>query len=308
MLFNKKNSKGSAELRELTGNYYANNEFSKVSGEIELATEELVACVGRAVIELAEEEYGKADGDMAFVRKVQRPVAILATLNMYRKNDLSHEDDGRKFKIASDGSEKLPWQWQLDRDDALHMEEYYRAVDSLIRYLNEKRIGAWIESEQYKVAQSLIISSGASFDSYFPIEKSERMYLILVPFIREAQMLTVKRTYGAGWDDLIAEKTHPESDAHFAACKAVALLAMGMALRRLPLGIIPGGVVRRFLAESGMTKSEPASLDDVERVSEWLMADAAVWVEEMKRARDGGEVPEFDLLPKNSSRNKYCRL
>lgn len=309
MIFNKE-SNGTKELRELTGNYYANNDFGKVAGEIELATEELSSLVGDAVVELADEYYNNdgVDADMELVRKVQRPIAILATLRMYQKNDLSHEDDGRKFKMATDNSEKLPWEWQLDRDDALHLEEYYKAVDALIRYLNKKGLEVWTESNLFKLAQTLIIRSGEMFDTYFPIEKSERTYLILVPFIREAQMLTVKRAYGSGWDGLLAEKDVPETDAHFAACKAVALLAMGMALRRLSLSLIPGGVIRKFMAESGIGESEPATLDDVDRVAQWMTDDAATWVDEMKRMRDGGQVPEYDLLPKNDGRNKYCRL
>lgn len=308
MIFNKDN-KGAQELRDLTGNYYANNKFDKIAGEIELAAEELAALVGDGVIELAGKYYAEPgeDADAELVRKVQRPIAILATLRMYRKNDLSHEDDGRKFKMATDGSEKLPWEWQLDRDDALHLEEYYRAVDALIRYLNKKGLEVWTGTASYRLAQTLIIRSGEAFDSYFPIDRSERMFLMLLPFIREAQMLTVKRAYGKGWDELLEENGMPETDAHFAACKAVALLAMSMALRRLSLSLIPGGVLRKFMTENGMGESEPASLKDVDRLAGWMADDAATWVDEMKRARDGGQA-EYELLPKNDKRNKYCRL
>lgn len=308
MIFNKDN-KGAQELRDLTGNYYANNKFDKIAGEIELAAEELAALVGDGVIALAGKYYVEPgeDADAELVRKVQRPIAILATLRMYRKNDLSHEDDGRKFKMATDGSEKLPWEWQLDRDDALHLEEYYRAVDALIRYLNKKGLEVWTGTASYRLAQTLIIRSGEAFDSYFPIDRSERMFLMLLPFIREAQMLTVKRAYGKGWDELLEEKGIPETDAHFAACKAVALLAMSMALRRLSLSLIPGGVLRKFMTENGMGESEPASLKDVDRLAGWMADDAATWVDEMKRARDGGQA-EYELLPKNDKRNKYCRL
>lgn len=308
MIFNKDN-KGAQELRNLTGNYYANNKFDKIAGEIELAAEELAALVGDGVIDLAGKYYAEPgeDADAELVRKVQRPIAILATLRMYRKNDLSHEDDGRKFKMATDGSEKLPWEWQLDRDDALHLEEYYRAVDALIRYLNKKGLEVWTGTASYRLAQTLIIRSGEVFDSYFPIDRSERMFLMLLPFIREAQMLTVKRAYGKGWDELLEENGMPETDAHFAACKAVALLAMSMALRRLSLSLIPGGVLRKFMTENGMGESEPASLKDVDRLAGWMADDAATWVDEMKRARDGGQA-EYELLPKNDKRNKYCRL
>lgn len=310
MLFNKDNT-GSQELRELTSNYYANNDFRKIEGEIELATDELAQLLGTPLIELAEKYYHQPeeeDADAALVRKVQRPIALLATLRLYQKNDLSHEDDGRKFKTATDGSEKLPWEWQLDRDDALHLEEYYKAVDVLLRYLNEKKPAEWTGSDLYKSAQTLIIRNGAAFERYFPINRSERTFMLLLPFIREAQQLTVKRAYGiAAWEALLAENQVPETDAHFAACKAVALLAMSMALRRLSLGVIPGGIIRRFVAESGMSESEPASLRDVERVAGWMSDDAATWIDEMKRARDGS-LAEFDLLPKNDTHNKYCRL
>lgn len=310
MLFNKNNT-GSQELRELTSNYYANNDFRKIEGEIELATDELAQLLGTPLIELAEKYYHQPEeegADAVLVRKVQRPIALLATLRLYQKNDLSHEDDGRKFKTATDGSEKLPWEWQLDRDDALHLEEYYKAVDVLLRYLNEKKPAEWTGSDLYKSAQTLIIRNGAAFDRYFPINRSERTFMLLLPFIREAQQLTVKRAYGAAaWEALLAENQVPETDAHFAACKAVALLAMSMALRRLSLGVIPGGIIRRFVAESGMSESEPASLRDVERVAGWMSDDAATWIDEMKRARDGS-LAEFDLLPKNDPHNKYCRL
>ncbi len=308
MIFNK-DKNGAQELRELTGNYYANNKFDKISGEIELATEELSSLIGDEAMKLAEKYYTEPDKDTdaELVRKVQRPVAILATLRMYRKNDLSHEDDGRKFKMATDNSEKLPWEWQLDRDDALHLEEYYRAVDILIRYLNKKELKEWTDTALYKLSQTLIIRNGEAFDGYFPIERSERMYLMLVPFIREAQMLTVKRAYGSEWEELLKEKESSETDAHFAACKAVALLAMSMALRRLSLSAIPNGVIRKFMTENGMGESEPASLKDVERVAGWMADDAATWVNEMKLARDGGPV-HYELLPKNDRRNKYCRL
>lgn len=308
MIFNK-DKNGAQELRELTGNYYANNKFDKISGEIELATEELSSLIGDETMKLAEKYYTEPDkdADAELVRKVQRPVAILATLRMYRKNDLSHEDDGRKFKMATDNSEKLPWEWQLDRDDALHLEEYYRAVDILIRYLNKKQLKEWTDTSLYKLSQTLIIRNGEAFDGYFPIERSERMYLMLVPFIREAQMLTVKRAYGSEWEELLKEKESSETDAHFAACKAVALLAMSMALRRLSLSAIPNGVIRKFMTENGMGESEPASLKDVERVAGWMADDAATWVNEMKLARDGGPV-HYELLPKNDRRNKYCRL
>ena len=42
------------QLRLLTGNYYANNDFTKIEGDIEQATDELARLVGEGVVALAE--------------------------------------------------------------------------------------------------------------------------------------------------------------------------------------------------------------------------------------------------------------
>ena len=306
MIFNKDDN-GSRELRELTGNYYANNDFNKIITDIELATEEISALIGVELYKKVEGWYKetKEDADQDLIKKVQRPIALLATLRMYQKNDLSHEDDGRKFKIATDNSEKLPWEWQLDRDDARHMEDYYKAVDALIRYLNTSEIKEWKEGRTYKMSQLLLIRSGADFDTYFPIDKSERTFMLLLPFIKEAQLLHVKKAYGNGWDTLLTMEENNE--AHFAACKAVALLGMSIALRRMQLKIIPAGVIRGYVSASGAMESDPASIEDIKLLSEWMNDDAMVWIDEMKKARDGGTVT-YNLLPENDKQNKYMRL
>ena len=293
----------SEQLRQLTGNYYANNDFSKIQGDIEQATEELAALVGEGVIAKAEQ----AEDIDPLRLKVQRPIAILATLRLYQKNDLSHEDDGRKFKVSTDGTDKLPWEWQLDRDDALQMEAYFRAVDALINHLNKTKPEEWTNTPLYRSMQQLIVRSGSDFDRYFPIQRSERTYLLLVPFIREAQLMTVQDAYGADWPKLLAETADNETPAHYAASMAVCLLAMATALTRLPLKLLPCGVVRGYMAESGMRESQPASLDDVRQAAGWMRADAARWMDKMKRARDGS-APDYELLPRNHPRNKYCRL
>ena len=305
MIFNKDDN-GSRELRELTGNYYANNDFNKIITDIELATEEISALIGVELYKKVEGWYKetKEDADQDLIKKVQRPIALLATLRMYQKNDLSHEDDGRKFKIATDNSEKLPWEWQLDRDDARHMEDYYKAVDALIRYLNTSEIKEWKEGRTYKMSQLLLIRSGADFDTYFPIDKSERTFMLLLPFIKEAQLLYVKN-----YKDIVLNPyiSIENNEAHFAACKAVTLLGMSIALKRMQLKIIPAGVIRGYVSASGAMESDPASIEDIKLLSEWMNDDAMVWIDEMKKARDGGAVT-YNLLPENDKHNKYMRL
>lgn len=317
MIFNRDHN-GAEELRDLTGNYYANNEFNKIKSDIKVATYHLCKIVGDAVYARALQAYtnqeasGTDEGQIAdvakFVELVQRPIAIMATLQMYRKNDVSHEDSGRKVVVASDGTDKIPWEWQLDRDDAIHMEEYYQAVEQLIDYLNKTQLKEWMESEPKRLADTLLIRSGREFDKYFPIQSSERMYLLLVGFIREVQIRHIRPAYGADkWDALLKERSTPESEVRFAACKATALLSMSLALLRMPLQLIPGGVVRNYMSENGMRESLPASVDDVNRLASWLQQDATDWIVQMKDLRDGN-VGDISLLPENDRRNKFCLL
>ena len=305
MIFNL-NNQGAAELRRMTGNYYAGNDFSAIEMDIEDATDELIQVIGRAVYDKAENAYLKGDGNdqVRLVQLVQRPIALLATLHYFQRNDVSHEDSGRKVKLSSDGTDKIPWEWQLDRDDSIHLQAYYSAVERLIRWLNESKDADWQKSDAYRNAAGLLIRSGREFDTYFPISQSERMYILLLPFLREVQIDTVAPSYGEGFDKLL----DATSDVRYAASKALALLTMSVALRRMPLQLIPYSVVQGFNAANGMADSQPASLADTQRMAAMLEADAADWLERMRQLRDGTSGEDIPLLSSNSKTNKYFRV
>lgn len=312
MIFNKSNT-GSEELRTITGNYYANNDFEKVKTDIDLAKEELVRIVGAAVISKAEAVYADDSGVDAkykdLVPVVQLPIAILGTLMMYQKNDLSHEDTGRKVKLDTE-HEKLPWEWQLKRDDEMHLQAYYKAVDRLIAYLETNTISEWMDSDKRTLAAKLFIKNANEFDAQFPIDRSGRMYLLLLPYIKEAQRRWIRKALGNDYQVLLAgtDLTAAQKELLEFVYPPTAHLAMSLAIRRLPLGLIPAGVVRNYTSSSQtMNASEPASLADVRAVSDLLFQDGMALLEEMKRERNQ-TVVSFNLLPENSPRNKFMRV
>ena len=47
------------------------------------------------------------------------------------------------MKIDAD-HEKMPWEWQLNRDDEIRLDDYYQGVDNLLEYLERKKIAEWI--------------------------------------------------------------------------------------------------------------------------------------------------------------------
>lgn len=312
MIFNKTEN-GSQELHDLTGSYYANNEFSRVASEIDLAVEEVSRIIGAAVMTKVETEY-KTPSDPAtayskLISFVQLPVAILATLSMYQKNDISHEHDGRKVKISPD-TEKIPWEWQLKRDDEIQMNLYYKAVDRLIRKLDIEDPEEWKNSDQKKAAKGLFIRNADDFETCFPIDRSGRMYILLLPFLKEVQRRIIKPALGTDFDVLIpgVELSAKNKELLEYLRPPMALYAMALAIRRMPLGLIPSGVIRNYVSSSQtMSASQPASTAEVKALAGLMEDDARQLLDEMKRFRSG-PTTEINLLPENSTDNKFMRV
>jgi hypothetical protein len=313
MIFNKNNN-GKDELRNLTGSYYLNNNFKKIETEIKLATEELINVISYEVYKLAENHYNSPENTNPneqekklneLVQAVQLPIAIMATLQMYRKNDISHQDDGRKVKIDTE-HEKLPWEWQLKRDDALQLDYYYKSVDRLIAFLDRSEIAEWENSGNKQIAHSLFVRTAEMFDRYFPIEKSGRMFMLLLPFIREVQRIRIKPALGSDYSRLLSGEDLSDHDKELLeyVYPSIPLFAMAIAIRRMPLGLIPAGIVRNYISSSQtMNASEPASLDEIKALSSWLEDDALALLDDMKQFRNGPI--EMNLLPHNCHKNKY---
>lgn len=307
MIFNKSDN-GAEELRSLTGNYYASNGFEKMTGEIMLATAELKKIIGPAIYHLAETAYHADVVVSDLVLHVQLPIAILSTFNMYRANDISHEDTGRKVKIDPN-AEKIPWQWQLAKDDEIQLDKYYSAVDALIAYLDESTINEWQESDYKKSTKLLLINSATKFDQYYPIQQSGRTYILLLPFLREAEMIHIKRAFGADYTRYLSGKDLTEKDTEVLEylLPAIALLTMSMAVKRLPLGVIPNGVVRNYTSSSdARDTSSAASMSDIREMSDWMEDDANELIELAKQVRNGETV--VPILPANDVRNKFMRV
>ncbi|MEA4976006.1 MAG: DUF6712 family protein [Paludibacter sp.] len=310
MIFNKTNN-GSEELSAIVGSYYKSNDFDKVKSDIILATAELVKIIGKPVYDLAEAAYKSTDENpqnIELVPLVQLPIAILATFNLYRQNDVSHEDSGRKVKIDPE-NEKIPWEWQLKRDDEIQLDRYYQAVDVLISYLEASTLSEWTNSDQKKLANSLFIKNADKFDMYFPINRSGRMYMMLLPWIREAERKYIKPVLGDQFEKYLAgtSLTALEKEVLELIYPSIPLFAMSIAIRRMPLGVIPAGIIRNFIDGSQtMDASDPASLTEINLVSRQLITEAYDLLDDLKKALS--EPVEAIIIPVNDEKNKYMRV
>ncbi len=315
MIFNK-NDNGPTELQQLVGTYFRSNDFSVIAPEIESAARTVRQLIGSALYERAEKHYMETDEkpdettvDDRLVKAVQLPVAQLAMVRFYQQNIVSHEDGGRKVKIH-DGSEKMPWQWQYDRDDQALLDKYYRALDDLYTFLEESTIVEWERSPLRQKLATCFVKDLDAFQSVFPIEDSPRMFYILVPFMLEAQDRIIRPIVGnEAFERMGTGAITEELSEQFAAAKrCIPLYAVITAVKRMSIKVLPTMIVRRFTAS--FEGGRGGDMDDAatQRLLRTLEQEAAAARTELQKAVTNRRNPAEDirLVPDNRPDKKYC--
>lgn len=289
----------SEQLRNLTGSYYANNDFEKIESTVKAVEYELQTTIGLSSLD-------SLTGDP--LSAAQRAIAYMATMRFYRLNDISHEHEGRKVKIDRE-NEARPFEWQLARDDRAHLEEYYRALDCLIAALQDNK--EFKESDIYKRQQTLIVTTADTLTWLTGTDNSPWLYLRMVPFLAESQRF-VEKAYGdcltpENFGDLFAST----DTIVYAAQKAVALGAIALMGRRLSLQAMPYGLMKIFESDGGGNRKEAAALDRLDDYLKHLSNEQQYWLNEMKHLRDIASDKEQVThlqMPENDPQNKYIRL
>ncbi|HWK58107.1 MAG TPA: DUF6712 family protein [Parapedobacter sp.] len=318
----------SIELRNLTGSYYTNNDFTKVATDVELETEAIVRLVGQAIYDRAKAIYtpstdGKVPGTIAndatdtnkaLLKHLQLPIALGAAFKYYQANLVSHDDTSRKVKIDK-GSESMAWQWMIDKDDEAHLRKTQRATDRLIAWLDKTDLEEWANSDEKKAAKKLFIPNTAAFQEHYPIDFSGLFYHTVRPFIADVQRNAIRQALGDDYqpllNDFIAQSV-PEAKEPLLSLtqQALALLTMAKALKRLSIQVLPRGVVQQFEAERHTQKGAqiPPS-EDLRKYALYLERDAEDALDDIRKYRYENQ-PEYnpqDLAPHNDPCKKYAR-
>ena len=283
------------QIRNLTGSYYANNDFTKIEHIVKGVEQELCTTLSMDTLDGLEGEAKLA---------AQQAVAYMATMRFYRLNDISHENAGRKVKIDKE-NEARPFEWQLARDDRAHLEEYYRALDRLVDSLQSDT--AFQQTRLYKRMDSLIVKDADSLSYLTGLDPSPWLYLRLLPYLDESQRFVAK-AYGTGFRDGIAGAG---DELQHAAQMAVALGAIALMGRRTSLQTLPYGLMKIFESDGGGNRQEQAALDRLDNYLKHLSKEQRYWLEEMKQLRDeaaGTEQPTHLQMPDNERHQKYMRL
>lgn len=296
MLFDK-NAQGSLELYQLTGTFQASVPFDSIRSEVAAAEEEVAAIIGQDVIDAAQADYENNERP-DFVDAVRRPVACLAIWQYSRLTGVSHGDTGRKLKV--DDGEKIPFEWMLDRDDREMRDRYYRALDSLFRFLEANDVSGW---DGRKLTSGCVVKSLDRFEEVYPLEHSHYMFARLVPLMTESQR---KLSDIIGQDALTALISGTESNIAPLSRRFVILSSLILAVKRWSLDAFPLSVARRFSPSyQGNRESRAATMDEIDwylKKQEEQLKDITT---ELQTAVSGNPWQEARMMPANDPSKKY---
>ncbi len=293
MIFNRSNN-GAEELRVATSSYYANADFEKIAGIVEQVQGEIARQIGADVMASIEQDYiGGTDSPL--IRAAQRTVGYMSVLRYFRLNDISHETDGRKVKMDSD-NERRPFEWQLERDDAMHLEEYYNAFDNLVMLLQDN--ATFKQSELYKRISGLCIKTASVLEWVSGVEATPHLYLRLVPYLYEAQLFVEKRL---GSDIASAED---EMLKYLAQC-AVGHRAMALFVQKTEMKALPSGAIREAVTSGGSSSRTTTQM--LHDYYDHMMTLSSNYIKDMQCRRDelASCHDEHLVVPENSADNKY---
>ena len=287
MLFNK-NSNGSQEIFQLTGAFEANTPFSAIESEIRAATTEVGACVGKAVIDHAQEIYDKTTPDadeLEYLEDVRRPIAFLAVGNYAKTTILRHDATGRKMTVGD--NERVPFEWMIDRDDRELRERYFRALDTLFAFLSVAGDSSWKETQAYKNSEECLVKSLPEMEDVYPIEHSYYTYYRLLPLMLEAQRRLLK---------ISGVTTLPE-ELLGAARRYIVLSALVTALKRWAITIFPTEVARQFAPSyQGNKEKRAATTEEIEWAISQLEAQALEAETEILEVEKGNPYKGFHQI------------
>lgn len=270
-----KNNNGTSELVEALGMIDAATDFSKWKPYIPLSVRRLTAIVGPEVYEKVVEFYHSTEPDPKTEEKyntllllMQQSVALFTWIKIIPTLDAQHGNTGRQKRLGEHEKGLTAIQEYKDETNILNLA--YESVDALIAYLDKENFDFWLKSEKKRAINQLLIRSKEKFDIYYTIG-SHRLFLTLIPIIREMQdryivpIITRKR-----YEQLLSGNELGE-DFNDAVCRPLALLTMQKAVERLPVEVLPDGVVQvqqvgtvkeKIKAESEARKAVSKSLGD----------------------------------------------
>ena len=242
---------GSREIVNAIGLISDDVDFSKWEPVLPLGIRDVVAIIGPEPVNALAGFYegtiaeGPDDspGASEALKYLQQAVALFTWLKIIPTLDAQHDGTGRQRRLGENEKGLTALQEFKDEQNILRLA--YEATDALIEILDREAFPFWTESRKYNLRRGLLIQSKDEFDEYYNIG-SHRLFVTLLPIIREVQGAQVAPVLGRKYLSLLlsGEDSEVSELMKEPASRAVALLTMQKAIERLPVEVIPEGVVQ----------------------------------------------------------------
>lgn len=223
--------------------------FEKWAPAIPLGTRNLAAIVGRDVIIKLDEIY-RGDGvpdenEAVAIASAQQAIAMFTWLKILAPLDAQHGNAGRGKVLGENQHGMSAIEQYEDRESIRAMA--YEATDALIEILDTAAWSWWTDSEKCRRRAGLLIPSKEIFDNYYTIG-SHRLFLTLLPMIAEVQAGDIAPIVTAAHMAQLLSGDGLDADVRLRlldlARRPLALLTMKKAVERLPVEVLPEGIVQ----------------------------------------------------------------
>lgn len=237
---------GGKEIAAALGIISSDVDFSTWSPILPLGIRDVVAIIGREPVEALAGYYENADTDDGHMDSalayLQQSVAMFTWLKIIPTLDAMHDNTGRARRIGENEKGLTALEQYKDETNILRLA--YEATDALIEELDRGEFDFWVKSRKYRQRAGLLIRSKETFDEFYSIG-SHRLFLTLLPMIREVQSASVAPIIGKEYMTLLLNGDEKVTDKLYdMAARAIVLLTMKKAVERLPVEVLPEGIVQ----------------------------------------------------------------
>jgi hypothetical protein len=282
LILGKSITEGTAEMQKYFSHIPGTIDFVEMKADIELAQDELKKYVGDAIIQKAVDHYRSDDFERALdcveceaeesgsgfdvgglsqqellelydnlVYRVQMAVTLMGYREFALNNDATHTKTGRMARMDKETDE---WTDKLiDRDDWALQRKIHKAIDRLTKFVDDNQIEEWINSDVYEQTRELLVWNADCFHQFHPIDYSQRLFMLMVPFIRSVQQEYIEPALGTTRFAALLTKVKGNTvvDAAdkllYSMCGyPVCYLALGKAYKELPVQLFPESMSKNF--------------------------------------------------------------
>ncbi len=293
VLFNK-NEKGADELVDVLGLIDKDLTFDKWAPIVPLGVRDLRAVIGSETVDAldkfykedtgepdenaTEEKKKEAENMREAVRLAQQAAGMFTWLKVIPTLEAQHGNAGRGKRLGENERGLTGAQEFKDEDNIRNMA--YEAIDALVELMDAQEFTFWMESPKKKAIAGLLIKDKETFDEYYTTG-SHRLFLALVPMIREVQESNIIPILTrARFEQLLQGDETLSAKLMDATRRPLALLAVKKAVERLPIEVLPTGIVQ---VQQTATVRDKVKAEKEARaaVAASLQADAAAMLEKL---------------------------